>query len=77
MAADTRWSREADRVAATKPAREGQWKRFLDEVDPDRQLPEAERQRRAESAQRAHMTRMSLAAARARRRRREKKAGGK
>jgi len=41
--------------------------RFLDEVDPDRSLPEAERLRRAEHALKAHMTRLALASARARR----------
>jgi hypothetical protein len=43
--------------------------RFLDEVDPDRQLPEPERIRRAEAALRAHMKRLALRSARARGRR--------
>jgi hypothetical protein len=41
--------------------------RFLDEVDPDRQLPEAERLRRAEHAKRAYFTRLALKSAKARR----------
>jgi hypothetical protein len=42
-------------------------KRFLDEVDPDRKLPEAERLRRAEHAKSAYFTRLALLSARARR----------
>jgi hypothetical protein len=41
--------------------------RFLDEVDPDRELPEAERLRRAEHARKAYFTRLALASAKARR----------
>jgi hypothetical protein len=40
--------------------------RFLDEVDPDRVLPEAERLRRAEHAKSAYFTRLALASAKAR-----------
>jgi len=43
--------------------------RFEREVDPDGVLPVAERQRRAEHAMRAHMTRLALRSAQARRRR--------
>jgi len=43
--------------------------RFLDEVDPDRVLPEAERNRRAEHARKAHFQRLALKSARARARR--------
>jgi hypothetical protein len=52
----------------TEPARKAFKERFLDEVDPDRVLPEAERLRRAEHAYKAHMARLSLKAAQARRR---------
>jgi hypothetical protein len=38
-------------------AREGLARKYLDEVDPDRTLPEAERLRRAEHARRAHLAR--------------------
>jgi hypothetical protein len=41
--------------------------RFIDEVDPERELPEAERLKRAEHALRAHMTRLALRSAQARR----------
>lgn len=51
--------------------RAGLDRRFLDEVDPDRTLPEAERTRRAEAARKAFYTRLAAAsvAARANRRR--------
>jgi hypothetical protein len=41
--------------------------KFLDEVDPNRELPEAERLRRAEHAKSAYFTRLALLSARARR----------
>lgn len=50
----------------TRPAREAFEKKFLDEVDPDRVLPERERLRRAEAARRAHFTRLAYRSARAR-----------
>jgi hypothetical protein len=40
--------------------------RFVDQVDPDRVLPEAERQRRAEAARRAHMAQLAFRSAKAR-----------
>jgi hypothetical protein len=40
--------------------------KFLDEVDPNRELPETERLRRAESARKAYMAKLALASARAR-----------
>jgi hypothetical protein len=48
--------------------------KFEDEVDPNRELPEAERARRAEVAKRAHFLRMSLRSAAKRRARDERKA---
>jgi hypothetical protein len=50
----------------TRKARETFLRRFLDEVDPDRTLPEAERLRRAASARKAHFARLALKSARAR-----------
>jgi hypothetical protein len=47
-------------------AREGLTKKFLDQVDPDRTLPEAERLRRAEHARRAHLARAARLSALAR-----------
>ncbi len=40
--------------------------RFLDEVDPERRLPEQERLRRAEHARKAYFARLALRSARAR-----------
>ena len=40
--------------------------KFLDEVDPDRTLPEEERLRRAEHARKAYFARLALRSARAR-----------
>lgn len=61
-----------DPKLTTAKARAAFLARFETEVDPDRVLPEEERQRRAESARKAHMARMALASARARR---DRKAG--
>jgi hypothetical protein len=47
-------------------AREGLTRKFLDQVDPERTLPEAERQRRAAHARRAFMLRIALQGAQAR-----------
>ena len=63
-----------DARETTAKARATFLERFEREVDPDGVLPEAERQRRAEYARKAHFTRLALASARARR---ERKAGGK
>jgi hypothetical protein len=65
IAANTRWSKEDPREG-TKPARAAYMRRFVDQVDPDRVLPEVERERRALAALRAHMARMALASSRAR-----------
>jgi hypothetical protein len=54
----------------TRKAREAFDKRFHDEVDPDRTLPAAERERRAKYARRAYFARLSLKSAQARRKRR-------
>jgi hypothetical protein len=51
----------------TKPARAKFDQRFLDEVDPDRVLPEAERLRRASYARKLYFGRLALASAKARR----------
>lgn len=51
----------------TQAARDGFIRRFEDEVDPERILSEQERQKRAERALKAHMTRLALKSARARR----------
>jgi len=68
IAAYTRWAHEADRCAATAPARRAFDVRFEREVDPDGVLTQAERQRRAESARKAYFTRLALKSVQARRR---------
>jgi hypothetical protein len=66
IAAHARWSKEDPRPTAER-GQEGLLRRFEAEVDPDSQLPPEERRRRAESARRAHMTRLALASSKARR----------
>jgi hypothetical protein len=51
---------------STSAAREAFLKRFLDQVDLDRVLPEPERQRRAAAARQAYMARLAYVAAKAR-----------
>lgn len=71
IAAHTRWAHEPDRTAATRPARDAFERRFLDEVDPERVLPPAERERRAANARTAYFHRLALKSAQSRRARRE------
>jgi hypothetical protein len=59
-----------DSKELTKPARAAFNERFVNEVDPDRKLPEAERQRRAEHAKKAYMLGLALKSAKARKARR-------
>lgn len=56
-----------DSKELTAKARSAFLTRFVNEVDPDRVLPEGERIRRAEHALRAHMLRLALKSAKARR----------
>lgn len=74
LAIHTRWSQTVDRSAATEPARRAQRERFERQVDPDGSLPAEVRGELAEHARRAHLLRMSLAAAQARRARRARAA---
>lgn len=68
IAANARWSRE-DPGPQMQRARARFDEQFIDEVDPNRTLPPAERERRAENARRAYFQRLALASSRARRRR--------
>jgi hypothetical protein len=65
-AAHTKWAHH-DPVAGTAKARATFLQSFIDKVDPDRTLPEAERLRRAESARSAHFADLAYRSARARR----------
>jgi hypothetical protein len=71
LAVHTSWANTTDPSERTRPGREAADRRFEDAVDPDRQLPEAERKRRALHARRAHMQGLALKAAKARRRRKQ------
>ena len=53
--------------AVTESDRRAFNQRFLDEVDPERRLPERERLRRADAARRAYFTRLAYLSARKRR----------
>jgi hypothetical protein len=55
-----------DPMATTAKARATFLERFIDEVDPDRVLPETERLRRAESARKAYFARLAFLSAKAR-----------
>jgi hypothetical protein len=57
----------------TAPARAAFLKRFVDEVDPDRVLPEPERLRRAAAARKGYFTRLAFLASRRRRDRQRRK----
>jgi hypothetical protein len=59
---------QRDPKITTARARAAFLARFVDEVDPERKLPEAERLRRAEYAKSAYFARLALASAKARRR---------
>lgn len=60
-----RWAKEDPQANAAR-GQAGLLAKFEREVDPDGQLPAAERRRRAECARRAHMARLALKSSRAR-----------
>ena len=68
IAANTRWAKEPDRLAATAPGRLAAFEKLLDEVDPQRVLTEVERLKRVKNAQQAQLARVRLAASKSRRR---------
>jgi hypothetical protein len=53
IAAHARWAKETDRLAATAPCRRAAFEKLLDEVDPERKLPEPGRFKRARNLQQA------------------------
>ena len=67
IGAHASWKNTTDRTARTAKGRAAFEQRFLDEVDPDRTLPEDERNRRAEQARKEYYTRLAYRSARARR----------
>jgi hypothetical protein len=66
IGAHSRWAKERDRSGATAPARAAMFRKFEDQVDPDRVLPVEERAKRAESARRAHYQRLAMKSAQSR-----------
>lgn len=67
IAANTRWSEEPNRSAATATARAAFMARFENQVDPDGKLAPDVRERLAENARKAHFQRLALKSAKARR----------
>jgi hypothetical protein len=67
LAAHESWARTEDPTVRTAPARQAFMERFEREVDPDGQMPPAERSRRAEHARSAYFARLALKSAEARR----------
>jgi hypothetical protein len=65
-AADASWANTSDRAARTAPARQAALARFERQVDPNGELPEDERQRRAASARRSYFRLLALRSARSR-----------
>ena len=61
-----------DARQTTARAREAFLRRFLEQVDPESLLPEAERRLRAEHARRAYFARLAMLSAQARRRRKSR-----
>jgi hypothetical protein len=66
-----KWAQTSDRADATAPARSAFMRRFEDEVDPQRELSEFERQQRAHFAMRAFMADITRRRVLSRRRRSE------
>ena len=66
-AAYASWANTSDPLARTAPGRAAANKRFEDQVDPGRVLPEDERRRRADAARKAYFTGLALKSAKARR----------
>jgi hypothetical protein len=66
IAANERWSRVADRSAATAPGRAAFMARFERQVDPDNKLSPDERAKRAQNAMKAYFSSLALKSAKAR-----------
>jgi hypothetical protein len=71
IAANTRWAKEPDRAAATRPARDAMRAKFVRMVDPEGKITDpVELERRVASARKAHYLALARKSAEARRRRR-------
>ena len=65
LAAHVSWAKTPDRSARTAAARAAFEQKFFDEVDPNRELSEAEREKRAANARKAYYERLLLSRLRA------------
>lgn len=70
LASHQSWANTEDRTARAMPGNQALMDSFERKVDPEGKLPEAERIKRAESARKAHFTRLALKSAQARRKNR-------
>lgn len=66
-AAHAQWANTSDRSERSAAGRQAANARFERQVDPHGELSETERQRRADSARRAHMLTLAAKSAKARR----------
>jgi hypothetical protein len=71
LAAHASWTNTNNRTDRTAAARQAAYDRFETLVDPDGALPPDVRRQRADSARKAHFTRLAMASIEARRRKRE------
>lgn len=65
-AVDASWAHTSDRAARTEPARRAALARFDRQVDPNGDLSDEDRHRRAESARRSYFRYLALRSARKR-----------
>lgn len=77
MGAHLSWANTEDPSARTKPGRDAFLARFERQVDPNNELPEAERQRRAEHKRKAYMQALAIKSAQKRRENRAAKKSGR
>jgi hypothetical protein len=71
LAAYSKWAMCDDPEVAMRAPHKGFLARFEKQVDPEGRLSPTDRQRRAEAAMKAHMTRLALRSAQSRKRKRD------
>lgn len=62
------WANTEDRTARTAPGHRAFEQRFVNQVDPERKLPEVERAKRVEAARKAYFSTLAYRSAASRRR---------
>jgi hypothetical protein len=67
LAAHQSWANTQNRTTRTEPARNAFFAKFEDQVDPDHELTQAERTKRAANARKAYFTGLALKSVQARR----------